>query len=81
MAPIPLWHWKEENISFYIAVMDSANETLHILHETQYVIERSPASLLRVVLAIVQVMNWGYKHYLPWFKDLIGYKEGEQFEK
>ncbi|KAK5072364.1 hypothetical protein LTR70_010429 [Exophiala xenobiotica] len=75
LAPIAMWRWKEDNVRLYLAVMDSANETVHVLEERRYDIDTDPASLLRVINAMSAVMNWGYTHYLPWFKEFIGFIE------
>lgn len=75
LAPTVMWRWKEDNVHLYLAVMNSANETIHVLEERRYGIDTDPASLMRVVNAMSAVMNWGYTHYLPWFKDFIGFIE------
>lgn len=66
-APIPLWLWKEDILHLYLAIMDSKNERVHIVEEKVYPVDQR-ASLLKIIRVIAAVMDWGYDHYLPWFK-------------
>ncbi|KAH0829257.1 hypothetical protein AYO21_09790 [Fonsecaea monophora] len=73
LAPQPLWIWEKDKVHLSVAVMDSTENRIYFLNQKTFFVDRDEPKSLRPVLGmIVTIMDWGYTHYLPWFRDFIG---------
>lgn len=76
LAPQPLWVWEKDKVHLSIAVMDLVGNRIYFLSQKTFLIEQgNPNSLRPVLQTMTTIMNWGYTHYLPWFRELIGRAE------
>jgi hypothetical protein len=74
LAPAVLWTWTEDVVRFWIAVADWELKLFHGLEEKTFAINETE-DLLRVILSMKAVMDWGAAHHLPWVKELIGWDD------
>lgn len=59
--------------------MDSERMRIHVLDEKVFLIDEDDVrSLLKVVMTIVAVMEWGIEWYVPWLKEYIGWPEEKE---